>query len=415
MTLLPRDLVRNVVRLGSGEFLGRIASIGTVIVLGHRYGIVILGVYALAMSATLYLNPIIDFGLRHIGARLLARFPAEGRLIGRRVQRRRILMAAAVVPLLALYATLVNLPHAMKLFLFGFSATGVLYAISLDWAAWGKEHLQFFSLARAVIPFSIFAGVLCAVFLRGNILGWLLIANLAGHVSQVLLFWGWWRHHQPAALVTSSNLGEIDQSLAWRHASVMGIALIATVAFNSIDMLMLGVLAEPQQVGLYGAAYRIINQVLVTYYLLTVTLYPKFARLPTGERGRVFKRRILLTLFGAGATLAILITLFRNVVLSLLFGVRFCQRPRCCSCWRGVYPSTFSLPTSTAHIPRGEWPRGSWLAPCSAQDASSCSTCTASPATATNTLIAYVVYFAALAWAGRNVVDQARAELNVPC
>ena len=420
MTLLPRDLVRNVVRLGSGEFLGRLASIGTVIVLGHRYGIVILGVYALAMSATLYLNPIIDFGLRHIGARLLARFPAEGRLIGRRVQRRRILMAAAVVPLLALYATLVNLPHAMKLFLFGFSATGVLYAISLDWAAWGKEHLQFFSLARAVIPFSIFAGVLCAVFLRGNILGWLLIANLAGHVSQVLLFWGWWRHHQPAALVTSSNLGEIDQSLAWRHAGVMGIALIATVAFNSIDMLMLGVLAEPQQVGLYGAAYRIINQVLVTYYLLTVTLYPKFARLPTGERGRVFKRRILLTLFGAGATLAILITLFRNEVLSLLFGPAFLPAAPLLFLLAWCLPLDFL--TSYFNSAYTAWGMAKRFLACTLLGAG-CELLLnlygipryGAMAAATNTLIAYVVYFAALAWAGRNVVDQARAELNVPC
>ena len=64
-----------------------------VIFLGHSYGVVILGVYALAVTISQYLQPIIDFGLRHIGARLMAKYPHAGQEIVRRVQNRRLKMA----------------------------------------------------------------------------------------------------------------------------------------------------------------------------------------------------------------------------------------------------------------------------------------------------------------------------------
>ena len=50
-----------------------------VIFLGHSYGVVILGVYALAVTISQCLQPIIDFGLRHIGARLMAKYPEQAR------------------------------------------------------------------------------------------------------------------------------------------------------------------------------------------------------------------------------------------------------------------------------------------------------------------------------------------------
>lgn len=311
------------VRLGSGEILGRLAAITIVILLGHRYGVVILGVYALGMTVTQYLQPLIDFGLRHIGARLMARFPTEGRQIVSRVQRRRLLMAIAVLPFILLYATLANLPFAMKVFLFVFSAIGSLYAISLDWAAWGKQHLQFVGLMRAVVPLSILAGVVAAIVLRGRILSWLVLGNLVGFSVQGSLFWAWWKRHRPSGDGAAENLREIDESLPWSRTSIMGVAWIANIMFNSVDMLMLGVMSNSEQVGLYSAAYRILNQVLVGYYLLTQALYPEFARQSAAEQVRMLRLRILLGLFAAGLVPAVLAAVYRGPILTLVFGRSF--------------------------------------------------------------------------------------------
>ena len=91
MKIPLRGLFKNILHLGSGEFLGRLSNVAIVMLLGHRYGVVVLGVYALAQSVTQYLQPLIDFGLRHVGARLLALYPRAARDIVDRVQRRRLL------------------------------------------------------------------------------------------------------------------------------------------------------------------------------------------------------------------------------------------------------------------------------------------------------------------------------------
>jgi O-antigen/teichoic acid export membrane protein len=408
MDASPRSLFRSVLRLGSGEFLGRLASITTVILLGHRYGVVILGVYALAMTVTLYAQPLIDFGLRHIGARLVARFPEQGRQIVSRVQRRRLLMAITVLPFILLYATLANLPLAMKVFLFSFASIGTLYAISLDWAAWGKEHLQFFSLARAAVPLGVLAGVLAAIALRGHILRWLVLGSLMGYLLQAGLFWAWWRRHQPSAHEELKNLHEIDESLSWSRSSIMGAALIANLAFTSIDMLMLGVMASPQQVGLYGAAYRVINQVLVTYYLLTNTLYPQFARQPIGERAQMLRSRILMALFAAGTVLATLVAVFRKPVLSLLFGRSFLAAAPLLLLLAWCLPLDFL--TSYLNSAYVAWGMAKKFLLCTVVAAGAEVVLNliwipryGALAAAVNTLISYVVFLAALALAGRSV------------
>ena len=123
-----------------------------VILLGHKYGVAIVGVYALAQGISQCEQPVIDFGLRHVGARLMARFPGSASEIMHRVQRRRLGMAAAVLPFVLLYAARARLPLDMKVFLFVFAAISSMYALSLDWAAWGREQLRLVGLAKAIVP-----------------------------------------------------------------------------------------------------------------------------------------------------------------------------------------------------------------------------------------------------------------------
>src|SRR6267378_3088657 len=114
MTIPFRGLLRNILRLGSGELLSRLCGIATAVLLGHRCGVVVLGVYALAQGLNQYLQPLIDFGLRQVGARLLALYPHAASEIVGRVQRRRLGTAILVLPLIATYAVFAELPAELK-------------------------------------------------------------------------------------------------------------------------------------------------------------------------------------------------------------------------------------------------------------------------------------------------------------
>jgi len=319
------DLARKVIRLGSGETLARLCSIAVMIFLGHKYGVVTVGVYSLAVSLSWYTVPLIDFGLRHIGARLIAQHPEHESEIVERVQRRRHWMVALAIPLLAVYAICTRLPLQSSAFVFLFSVTSTLYATSLDWAAWGKEHLQLVGGVRALIPFSILVAVLVSRAGSVSVLWWAAAGNLVGYLFQTAFFRSWWRRQRSRA--TPPGEGPfpslIMESLAWRQSAVMGIAWFAQIAFNSIDTLMLGVVSGPEQVGLYSSAYRILMQVLVTYYLVVLALYPSLSRISSESRMTLLRSRVLVGLFTTGAAIAIVICLLRRELLAIVFGRSF--------------------------------------------------------------------------------------------
>ncbi len=409
MDISPRQLVRNVFRFGSGEFVARVFSVAVVILLGHLYGVIIVGVYGLAVTLSQYLMPVIDFGLKHVGARLMSRFPRSAAEIVQRVQRRRYLMASAALPFVLLYAALARLPWELKIFLFAFSAIGTLYAFSLDWAAWGSENLLLAGMVKAIIPACLLIGLLIALHF-GHLLSWLVVGNLAGYLLQGWVFYLWWQRHRRRIAQPEQGVSEIAAAMEWRVTSIMGLAWMANLAFNTVDMLMLGVLSNPEQVGLYSAAYRILNQLLLAYYMLTGALYPQLARQNTAQRLRMLRPRVFVALIVAGCVLAFLLAYFRQPLLRIVFGRPFVAAAPLLLLLAFVLPLDFLTSyLSNAYI---AWSMERSVLTCAAIAAGSNIVLNAATiprygamAAAINTLISYFVYLGMLAWAGRRIAQ----------
>ncbi len=408
-----RQIIRNIVHLASGELPARLCGIIVLLLLARTSGVMMVGVYALAQGMVQYSYPFIDFGLRHVGARLIAKHPQAGREIVARVQRRRLLMAAALVPFLLVYASIANLPATYKVFLFVFSAISCLYAVSLEWAAWGKEHLRLVGFSKMIVPGSILLFLLVGSR-SARLLWWLVAGNAFGYALQGVIFRRWWQQHRPRA-EGSAFSAEVEESLAWSRTSVMGVAWFCNLAFNTIDMLMLGVMANAQQVGLYSAAYRIMNQVLFTYYLLTSTLYPRLARQDAEQRRRALRPAILLWLAGIGAAFALVLTLASREVLLIVFGKQFLPATLLLTLLAWAIPLDFLTSyLSNAYI---AWSMEKKVLLCTAVAAGSNVILNligipryGATAAAVNTLVSYVVFLVSLAFAGWYSTEIARAQ-----
>ncbi len=404
------QLARNVLHFGSGEFLARVLSVTVVILLGHLYGIVIVGVYGLAVTVATYLMPVIDFGLKHVGARLLSRFPRSASEIVQRVQRRRYLMASAALPFVLLYAALARLPLEFKIFLFAFSAIGTLYAFSLDWAAWGSENLFLAGMVKAVIPACLLVGLGFALRFE-HLLSWLVVGNLVGYILQSWIFYLWWQRHRRRIAEPEQGVAEIAESLEWRRTSIMGIAWMTNLAFNSVDMLMLGVLSNPRQVGLYSAAYRIINQVFIAYYLLTGVLYPQMARQDPSQRRSMLRPGVFVLLIAVGSALALPVAYFRRPLLGIVFGQPFVAAAPLLLLLACCIPLDFL--TSYLNNAYLAWNMERHVLKCGLLAAGTDVALNlfgipryGAIAAAVNTVISYLVYLAALSFAARNVSPQ---------
>jgi O-antigen/teichoic acid export membrane protein len=405
-----RQLIRSLLNLASGEIPARLCGIATLLILARKWGVLIVGVYALAQSMIQYAYPFIDFGLRHVGARLIAKYPQAGREIMEQVQKRRILMGAAIVPFLLGYAVLSNTPFQLKVFLFLFSAISCLYAVSLEWAAWGKEHMRLVGLAKIIVPGSVLLFLLLGIRSQ-QVLWWMVAGNAVGYTIQGVVFWKWWRKWKPAG-DERIDLAAVRESLAWSRTSIMGLAWFCNLAFNTIDMLMLGVMSNPHQVGLYSAAYRIMNQVLFTYYLLTQILYPRHAKQDAAGRARSLRPGILFSLFAAGAAIAFVLSASRKVVLDIVFGHQFLPATILLTLLAWAIPLDFLTSyLSNAYI---AWSMEKKVLICTAVAAASNVILNlvwiptyGATAAAVNTLISYVIFLAALAFAGRYAKEAA--------
>ena len=399
-----QQILGNMVRLGSGETLARLCGVATTLFLAHRYGVVVVGVYALAQGMAQYSVPFIDFGLKHVGARLVAQYPQAAHEIVSRVQRRRLLMGLVLLPLLAAYAALTRLPWPLKLCLLAFVVVCTFYAFSLDWLAWGKERMRLIGLGRIIVPLAMLIGVLLGRNSQ-NVLWWLVVAALIGAAVQSLVFWGWWKRQAPAE-EERIVLSVIRESLQWRRTSIMGLATLCNLAFNSIDMLMLGVMSNPREVGLYSASYRVVNQVLYTYYLLTQVLYPQLARQDLQQRIGMLKPRILFSLLGIGIAIAAVISVSRRPVLAILFGHQFLPATLLLLLLAWAIPFDFLTSyLSNAYI---AWGMEKEILLCTGVAAGSNVILNliwipayGATAAAVNTLVAYVIFLAGLALAGR--------------
>jgi O-antigen/teichoic acid export membrane protein len=415
--LTRRDLLKNIIRFGSGEMLARICSVAVMMFLGHRYGVVVVGAYALAVSLSWYSQTIIDFGLKHIGVRLIAQYPQHAPQIVYRVQRRRFSMACIVMPIMVIYSVYARLSTRLMWFVILFSLTSTLYAASLDWVAWGKQHLQLVGGFRSLVPLSILLAVIVARGRSDTVLWFAAVGNLVGYILQAVAFWLWWRR-QTARL--SMGWQEqivipvtITDSLLWRSTFVMGIAWCAQIAFNSIDMLMLGIVSGPDQVGLYSSAYRILMQVLVTYYLAVLPLYPVLSRLGPELRNSVLTTRVLGTLVGVGVSLSIGVCLLRRELLLLVFGRPFVAAATLLLILAWAVPLDFV--TSYLNNAYIAWGMERKLLKCILVGAGTNIALNmlllrryGAIAAAINTIIAYIVYLAGLLLMRRNMHDNTR-------
>jgi PST family polysaccharide transporter len=181
----------------------------------------------------------------------------------------------------------------------------------------------------------------------------------------------------------------------------MGVAWFCNLAFNTIDMLMLGVMSDAHQVGLYSAAYRIMNQVLFTYYLLTSILYPRLARQNAQQRTQALRPAILLSLIGIGSAFALILAFASREVLLIVFGKQFLAATLLLSVLAWAIPLDFLTSyLSNAYL---AWSMEKKVLVCTAVGAGSNVVLNliwipryGATAAAVNTLISYVVYLACL-------------------
>lgn len=316
-----KKLIGSVLRLGTGEAVSRLASFGLYAYISRAFGVELLGIVALSQTIALYVTFGTDQGLRMIGARLVARDASSAPEIVRHVLRKRLISCALCVALGSTYALWGPVPANARLYVLGFVLAVLPYAFSLDWLAWGLDHLGWLGMWRACVGVVFVAGAIAAMRISGSALMPTTVANGASVVSGVLLLWGLWRFRwrsPHSASIPSSS--QFEEEFRWGAVLPLGMATILNLMFNNFDTVMLGALASAKEVGRYNAGYKVLYMIFGIYYLLTQSLYPKLSRLKGRGQARQMLSFALLCLFILGGCLALIIGVWAAPILHIIYG-----------------------------------------------------------------------------------------------
>jgi O-antigen/teichoic acid export membrane protein len=314
-------MLGSILRLGGGEAVSRLASFGLYAYISRSYGLELLGIVALSQIVATYATMGTDQGLRMIGARTVARSPGSASGMIRHILRKRLISCVVCVALGSVYALWGPVPATARLYVLGFVLAVIPYAFSLDWLAWGLDHLGWLGAWRGAVGVTFVLGAIAGMRLTRLTLLPLTLSNGVSAALGALLLWALWQFRWRSHCA-DLDPGETDleYELRWGVVLPLGLSTILNLMFNNFDTVMLAAMTSTQEVGRYSAAYKILFVVFGGYYLLTQSLYPKLSRAKGEARLRRLLRNALLGLVAIGALLAVVISMWAASILHIIYG-----------------------------------------------------------------------------------------------
>lgn len=242
------------------------------------------GVYTTVISYLQVFGVLVDFGLTIVGLQLLSQPGADqprllGNLLALRLATAAIFLGVA--PLVALV-----LPYGAEIKVGILFTTLSFLALALHQilTALFQTRLQMRHAALSELAgrTALVALVAVAAALRWGVLG-MLAATTAANVVQLAVAWVAARRLVPFRLAVDPALWRRILTLAWP----IGLSIAFNLIYLRADAVIISLTRSQEELGLYGAAYRVIDVLTVAPFLLMGLVLPRLVQaLEAGDLAR---------------------------------------------------------------------------------------------------------------------------------
>lgn len=312
-------VLRNFLKLGAGEMLSRLLGFAGTIVIARQLGVDGYGVIGLGFAVLLYFAAVGDLGMEHLGPREVASEESPLDLLASTMTFARFLASALIAAVLAAAGLLfVTDPEGPVLALYGL--TIIAMGASTRWVHIGLGGTGVVGISRLVME-ALRVGLLLALVRGPDDLFRVPIIHFAGEAAATVMLW---------AVLARRGVRmslRIDTSLAKavlrRAYPLLLTNLLALVIYN-VDIIVLRVFRDRTEVGLYLAAYTLINFLGVLGNTATLSILPSLSRLRAAPgRGVELLHRGQTQMFTLGLPLAIGGALLASPILRIVFSAEY--------------------------------------------------------------------------------------------
>ena len=276
------------------------------------------GLLAFVQAIVIYMALIVDLGLSTYGTREVSRHREIVGSIAANIAIIRFILACILYALLSIILLISHLPFETKLLFFGGGLWLFVQALNFEFTFQGLERMELFSLSRFSVQLVYLILVVLFITERNDLWRAPFYKAVGGGVSVICL---------SVFLFKRMNFRtEYRANIAlWRsylrESIVMALSVVAIKIYYNFDTIMLGLMDEPEVVGWYNAAYKIILLVIAGATLIQFAFAPTFSR---DKEDSNFMKNVLrdfsLILTFTGSIIAGTLILSGPVLVNTLYG-----------------------------------------------------------------------------------------------
>jgi O-antigen/teichoic acid export membrane protein len=312
-------IARNALVRSSGEVVAKVASLLFFVTMARELGREGFGAFMFALGLTTALLVGAGFGTDELTSREVARDHSRA---GRYLSDVAALKTASAVVLLGLAVVIVNLgdfSHDARMAVVILGTGVAIEAIARTWYMifQANERLELISLS-IVIQRTLTALVGIAVLKLGG-----------GVIASSVVY--------TAGAVAGLTVSEVSvrrlvgrrprpQPRSWprllKTAFPIGVAFLLFVLLMRIDVTILSFIAGEQEVGLYAAAYRLVESTQFVAWAIAAAMMPWLSRTAAGGLTRGYELG-LAAMNGVLLPISLVFTLFASGLIGLLYGSAF--------------------------------------------------------------------------------------------
>jgi O-antigen/teichoic acid export membrane protein len=313
-------MLSNFLTLGTGEVVARTLYVIAFVWLARTVGTEALGEFGFALTVGSYLALFVQQGIDQVAVREVSRSPEKLGSYLRPILGLRLLAASGGFVLLLGYAKFAHFtPRGSALIAFA-GLTCFSTALSARWVFQAQGKARHLAIASIVAQLVFILGVL---LVRGpSDVYWAAGAQVIGEWLAAFYLW---------AQLRPRSIGRPEWSQGFnrdllRESWPVSVSLFLGNVLYNFDVLALGWLAGPAEVGLYLAVYRCATVFSPILSMLQVSILPQFSRTYL-DKDTLWQmaRGVMVPTFAICAALAVFFTIFATPVLKLVYGTQFLQ------------------------------------------------------------------------------------------
>lgn len=270
MNLSSKVFYNTVVQVGS-KIVATILGLVAIAIMTRYLGTIGFGEYTTIITFLSFFGILVDFGLTLVTVQMISRPGVDEKKILDNIFGLRLVSAVVflgIAPLIIIflpYSQEIKIGAAIAAFSFLFAALSQVF-IGLFQT---KLRMDKVSIAEIVSRIVLVAGILIVVKMDKGLLGMIVVMAISSAVS-FLFHWFFSRRYVHVSV-------GFDWSV-WKEIITKSWPLAITIAFNLIylkaDTLILSLIKTQSEVGIYGAAYRVIDVLITVPFMFAGIVLP---------------------------------------------------------------------------------------------------------------------------------------------